>query len=176
MKIFLSLSVFFFLFTSACIAQDVITTRDAQKINAKVVEMSIDQIKFKYADNLDGPTYMFQKKDVISIHYQNGRVELFQAANASTASPLPYDVISTRDSQRINAKVVEVSLEQIMFKYFNDSDGSTYMFQKKDLASIHYQDGRVDIFQAEGAKTIQYNQNQTQSLYRNPNLTATYHV
>jgi len=172
MKKFLTLTGLLFLFTSACFGQDVIATRDAQKINAKVVEMNLDQIMFKYADNLDGLTYMFQKKDVISIHYENGRVELFQAANVSTASSLPYDVITTIDSQRINAQVIEVSMEQILFKYADNLNGSTYIFQKKDVNSIHYQNGRVELFQEAGAKTVQYNQNQPQNQYLNQNATA----
>jgi len=174
MKKRLVLTVWLLVFTSACIAQDVITTRDLQKINTKVIEMSMDQIKFKYADNLDGPTYMLQKKDITSIHYEDGSVELFQVGSARTDSSLSHDVITTRDSQKINAKVIEVSLEQIMFKYADNLDGPAYMFQKKDVISIHYQDGCVDYFQAKGMKTEQYNQNQPHNQQINQNAITTH--
>jgi len=174
MKNKLTLIGLFFVSTYACLAQDVITTRDSQIIITKVIEMNIDQVMFKYIDNLDGSTYMFQKSDIVSIHFQNGRVELYQGANTITTSSPSHDVIVTRDSQIINAKVVAVSIEQIMFKYMDNLDGSTYMFQKKDVTSIHYQNGRVEIFQPEGVKTVQYNQNQPQNQYRTQYPNTTY--
>ena len=68
-------------------AQDVISLIDGQKIRAKVTEVAVDHVKFKYYDNLNGPTYMFQKKDIVSIRYQDGKVESFQQGNVQ-AVPL----------------------------------------------------------------------------------------
>jgi len=162
------------LFVHTSFAQDVITTRDLKKINAQIVEMNLEQVTFKYADNLNGSAYMLQKKDLISIYYQDGRVELFQAANVHTASSLVHDVITTKNLKKINVHVVEVNINQVKFKYADNLNGSTYMLQKKDLISIHYQDGRVELFQAEGAaegaQTSQRTQNQpnNQQINQNP--------
>jgi len=70
--------------TSACFAQDVIVTKDARKINAKVTEVNVNDIKYKNFDNLDGPTYTLLKSDIASIVYQNGQVETFEPTNAQT--------------------------------------------------------------------------------------------
>ena len=80
------LTVCFFAFAIACLAQDIITTRDKKKINAQIIEVSGDYIKFKYYNDLNGPVSMFQKKDVISIRYYDGRIEQFQTNNSR--SPL----------------------------------------------------------------------------------------
>lgn len=39
-------------------AQDVIVTTDAKKIEAKILEVSKSEIKYKESDNPDGPTFI----------------------------------------------------------------------------------------------------------------------
>ncbi len=58
-------------------AQDIIVTRDARKIDAKVLEISKTEIKYKTTDNLNGPTYILNTEDLVTIIYANGKVELF---------------------------------------------------------------------------------------------------
>ena len=65
--------------TCACFAQDVIVTKDAKKIKAKVTEVNVNDIKYKNFDNPDGPTYTLLKSDIASILYQNGQVEVFES-------------------------------------------------------------------------------------------------
>ena len=62
-------------------AQDVIVTKDSKRINAKVEEVNVDNIKYRNFDNLEGPTYVLPKSDILSILYQNGQVETFGAEN-----------------------------------------------------------------------------------------------
>ena len=52
-------------------AQDIIVTTDAQKIEAKILEVSKTEIKYKEKDNLDGPTFILETKDISSIIYSN---------------------------------------------------------------------------------------------------------
>jgi hypothetical protein len=89
MKRVLAITGCFLAFASACLAQDIITLTDLQKIKAKVTEVTSEQVKFKYYDNLNGQTYVYQKKDVISIHYQNGQVVMFQSETPTSGSSLP---------------------------------------------------------------------------------------
>lgn len=66
------------LFTSmVTIAQDVIVTTDAKKIDAKIIEVSKEQIKYKDFDNLDGPTFILDVQEISSIIYSNGKVVLY---------------------------------------------------------------------------------------------------
>lgn len=67
-------------------AQDVIVTNDAQKIDAKIVEVSKTEIKYKEADNFDGPIFVLPTSDINSIIYSNGKVTLY---NTSQKEELP---------------------------------------------------------------------------------------
>ena len=61
----------------AVFAQDVIITKDAQKIDAKIMEVSKSEIKYKETDNLDGPVFTLPVADINSITYANGKVVLY---------------------------------------------------------------------------------------------------
>ncbi|MBO4691009.1 MAG: energy transducer TonB [Paludibacteraceae bacterium] len=63
--------------TIVSFAQDVIITTDAQKIEAKIMEVSKYEVKYKKTDNLDGPLYILETKDINCIIYANGKVELY---------------------------------------------------------------------------------------------------
>ncbi|MDA1112343.1 MAG: hypothetical protein O3A86_07475 [Bacteroidetes bacterium] len=57
--------------------QDLITTTEGQTIKAKVLEIGLDEIKYKKYENLEGPTYTMVKSKVLVIYYENGTTELF---------------------------------------------------------------------------------------------------
>ena len=58
-------------------AQDIIVTKKSERIDAKVLEININDVKYKDWNNQDGPTYTILKSDIASIIYQNGKVETF---------------------------------------------------------------------------------------------------
>lgn len=68
------------------IAQDIIITNDAQKIEAKILEVSKTEIKYKENDNLDGPTFILETKEVSSVIYSNGKVVLYNKESATIDS------------------------------------------------------------------------------------------
>ena len=55
---------------------DVITMKDGKDIEARVLEISTTEIKYKNCDNLEGPTISVLRKDVFSIKYGNGKKEV----------------------------------------------------------------------------------------------------
>ena len=74
------------LFVSVCLliignalAQDIITTTDAQYIRAKITEVSKDAVKYLEFDNQDGPTFVLATEDIATIRYQNGKVVAYKA-------------------------------------------------------------------------------------------------
>ena len=81
------LSACFIALACVCFAQDVIVTKDSKRINAKVTEVNVDNIKYKQFENQDGPVYTLLKSDILTILYQNGQVESFgvESSSASTA-------------------------------------------------------------------------------------------
>ena len=65
-------------FCSVIYAQDIIVTNDAQKIDAKILEVSKTEIKYKELNNLDGPTFVLETGDIHSVIYANGKVVLYE--------------------------------------------------------------------------------------------------
>jgi hypothetical protein len=60
----------------AC-AQDLITTRSGEQIRSKVLEVGPADVRYKKFDNIDGPTYMLLRSEVMSIVYENGTSDIF---------------------------------------------------------------------------------------------------
>ncbi len=67
-------------------AQDTILKTDQTEVSAKVVEITTDEVKFKYFNRLDGPTYTLKKSEVFVVIYKDGTREKFGPANATLTS------------------------------------------------------------------------------------------
>ncbi len=61
-------------------AQDKIYKLKGPAINAKVIEIGTDEIKYKLYDNPDGPVYVVDKSSLNRIEYSNGTTEKFQTS------------------------------------------------------------------------------------------------
>ncbi|GAB3195094.1 hypothetical protein ABID22_000003 [Pontibacter aydingkolensis] len=69
-------------------AQDVLLKRNGEEIQVKVQEITLDAVKYKRYDNLEGPIISIAKRDVFMIKYENGTKEVFeQTAPAATPHP-----------------------------------------------------------------------------------------
>lgn len=64
-------------------AQDVIVLKNTEEIQAKILEISPNTIKYVDWDFQDGPTRIIDKKDVFVIKYQNGKKEVFADTSIS---------------------------------------------------------------------------------------------
>ena len=60
------------------VAQDVIVTRQAERIDAKVMEVSESEVKYKKTSNPDGPMFVLSTEKIASILYANGEVQVFE--------------------------------------------------------------------------------------------------
>ena len=65
-------------------AQDIIITRDAQRIEGKVKEVSPTEIRYLYWDNLDGPVFVLPTTEIATITFQNGKVQVFNNERLET--------------------------------------------------------------------------------------------
>ncbi len=59
-------------------ASDMIVTKDARKIDAKILEVSSSEIKYKKVSNLDGPLYVMPVTEIQTVVYENGEVEIYE--------------------------------------------------------------------------------------------------
>ncbi len=66
------------LLISALHAQDKIYKIKGPVINAKVIEIGTDEIKYKLTDNPDGPVYVVDKSALNRIEFANGKIEKYQ--------------------------------------------------------------------------------------------------
>ncbi len=89
---------FLLLAFSSAHAQDYIRTKK-DTIQAKVVEIGLEEIKYRAYNNLDGPVIVIAKTDVIEITYQNGTKTLFAPDN--------YDVTETATAMRKKTRSVK---------------------------------------------------------------------
>lgn len=78
MKKIFSICICAIIINMALWAQDIIITNNSQKIEAKILEVSKTEIKYKELDNIDGPTFVIETNDINSIIYSNGKVVLYQ--------------------------------------------------------------------------------------------------
>ena len=58
-------------------AQDIIITKDSKRIEAKILEVSSSEVKYKKITNIDGPTFVELVSNISAIVYSNGEVESF---------------------------------------------------------------------------------------------------
>lgn len=93
MKKLLALAIALFVICDM-MAQDLIKRSDDSTIEAKVLEISPELVKYKRFSNLDGPTYVLPISQILYIEYQNGERENFSQLvdsekNSVTQTPEP---------------------------------------------------------------------------------------
>ena len=77
-KIFLIITVIFFAFHVS--AQDKIYKKKGNVIEAKVIEIGTDEIKYYLTSSPDGPVYVVDKSSLIRIEFSDGRVEKYHVS------------------------------------------------------------------------------------------------
>ncbi len=68
------------LFTTQLFSQDKIYKLKGTVINAKVIEIGTDEIKYKLFENPDGPVYVVDKSTLSRIEFANGKVEKYTSS------------------------------------------------------------------------------------------------
>lgn len=59
-------------------AQDVIVKKDGSTIMSKIIEIGINEVKYKKWSNQDGPNYTISISDIKEITYENGEKDVFK--------------------------------------------------------------------------------------------------
>lgn len=157
----------YYLFLILCItsakaySQDLIVTNDSQKIEAKIIEVSDDAVRYKKFSNQDGPAFVIKTDKIASIIYQNGEVQTFAvnpAASQGGKNDGDYcfdDIINTNTECENYIFVYNCLNEDFDFKLFGmeHRSGSSQLVCKdvvkpgeyKRLSTV-FDDGRLDHF------------------------------
>ncbi len=64
----------------------------------------------------------------------------------NVTSTYAQDIITKRNKAYIQAKVIDSSANEIIFKEFFNQDGPTYSIAKVELYSVHYESGKLEIY------------------------------
>jgi len=73
-------------------AQDLITKKDGTDIQAKILEVTSTEVKYKKYNNLEGPTFSLLKSDILIVRYENGENEVFNTSQKASALNTSNDV------------------------------------------------------------------------------------
>jgi hypothetical protein len=93
--------------SSLIFGQDVITKRDGSELKTKVIEVGINEIKYKNFENPDGPTYVISKADVFMIKYENGEKDIIKAANEAVQPSAISPPKASSQSYKISPNIVK---------------------------------------------------------------------
>lgn len=112
-------------------AQDVITLKTGEDINVKVLEVGSADIKYKKADNPDGPSYTVSKNDVFMIKYQNGSKDVFNTTTTSApapaqATPAPSQTTAPTNNNTETKKDVETGIKNYQAQQEYDKNMHIY--------------------------------------------------
>lgn len=131
----------FLLCGSVLFAQDIITKKDGTDIQAKVTEVSQNEVSYKKFSNLEGPTYTMDLADVLMITYQNGEREVYNVDNSSSKIGLPRGVMTYSPwSGKIFVSGLPIE-DGLLGNYFSPEEisrykGGRFMFVAGGIAAV----------------------------------------
>lgn len=103
------------------IAQDVIITRDAKKIESKIQEVSPTEIRYLEWSNQDGPVFVLPVEEIAVITFQNGSVKVFENATQNN---------SNRNFQKQSSAYTEGTIMRFGGLYVLEQDGNESQMDK----------------------------------------------
>lgn len=68
---------------SICFSQDIITKKSGEDIQAKILEVTSTEVKFKKFDDPEGPSFSIFKSDILMVRYKNGTKDVFNEVGGS---------------------------------------------------------------------------------------------
>ncbi|MCQ2341999.1 MAG: hypothetical protein MJZ75_00700 [Paludibacteraceae bacterium] len=86
-------------------AADIIILKNSTKIDAKILEVSSSEIKYKKINNLDGPMFVVNTNEINSIVFENGDVQTYSTVSQPSQS---------RNNTIAQNETIEGSTETIM--------------------------------------------------------------
>ena len=88
------------------------------------------------------------------------------AALCGSGAAHAQDILTLRSGEELKVVVSRVTQTDVMFKMYNDPQGSTFSYPKSQVTAIVYRDGRREVFNSQYNNQPQYS-NQQQPQYGN---------
>ena len=128
---------FFCVSAATVFAQDIITLKNGDDIQALVQEIGTDEVKYKKFDNPNGPNYTLKKSEIFMIRYENGSKDVF--TKQETPQNDPETVVkqqNTTQNQSIVQQNPQSDIEQMKNEFYRikrtDREAMSSFFGKYD--------------------------------------------
>lgn len=110
-------------------AQDIIIKKDGAKIETKVIEVGVSDLKYKNFTNMNGPLYTLLKSDIKEVKYENGEIETY---NTITKSGEPKSSDKNNSKTKVFIKTTADSDVQPTPEVWNSEIESSSVLSKVD--------------------------------------------
>ena len=164
MKKIFTICICIMMTTLSLFAQDIIVTKDAKKIDAKILEVSKTEIKYKELDNLEGPTFIAEMSDISSIIYANGKVFIPESSQksqdtisiATTNIDLQNNIENnSSEIDKIDGYTYSSENGEIKLKY-DFKNKKVYIQSPKPLTFHNYNTRNIAMVHFHFSKTVKY--------------------
>jgi len=137
-------TLLFLFFASGINAQDLITLKTGEEMEAKVLEINDQEIKYKKSSNMDGPTYSIKKSEIFMIKYENGDKEVFkqveELSEKGSTQPENSGPVSANRQLSLKAKTFGI-------KYY---EGDASISKQEILGKLKGNTARYELFKKGG--------------------------
>ena len=110
-KIFISL-LLLTIVNVVSFSQDLIITSSANRIEAQIIEISKENIKYKMWNNPQGPTFVLSSDEINTIIFANGMVKTYKATNDNKTIVLN-NVVENKDIQNYDSEMLNMHIKRI---------------------------------------------------------------
>lgn len=93
-------------------AQDIIVMKKGPQVQAKIIEITANDVKYKRFNNLDGPTITTPKSEIFLLRYQDGRRISFDAP-APTPVPVTPETQKPVPDRRVEQEEMDAKARQL---------------------------------------------------------------
>lgn len=83
----------------SALAQDVLVKKDGSSLLGRVEEVTETEVKYRKADNPNGPLYTIKVADLMRINYENGQSDVFSQDGMTPGSILPGATGDVKDTE-----------------------------------------------------------------------------
>jgi hypothetical protein len=108
------------LFANLSFSQDMITTKTGEDIQAKVIDVTNDEVRYKKFDDQTGPILTISTLNLLIIRYENGSKDIFTAPQ-NTATP--YLILGADSAAKLSQKGRNDAIEN----YDGRNSGATWV-------------------------------------------------
>ena len=80
-------------------ATDIIILKNSTKIDAKILEVSSTEVKYKKINSLDGPTFVVRTNEINSIVFENGDVQTYSTTHQQSPSQESNTIVQNEERE-----------------------------------------------------------------------------